>query len=58
MTQTKEQREGYIKALLEERRGYVMRSDDAGVAEVDAELARIGAEGKPAAKRAQKRTAE
>jgi hypothetical protein len=32
----------YIAGLLEERRGYVVRGDAKRVAEVDAELARVG----------------
>ena len=32
----------YVTALLEERRGYVIRGDQGRVAEVDAELARVG----------------
>jgi hypothetical protein len=52
MTLTKEQRENYIRALLEERRGYVLHGLDDRVAEVDAELARVGASAEPPAKRA------
>ena len=51
--------DAYIAALLEERRGYVVRGDAARVAEVDAELARVGhqpesADAPPAAERAVK----
>ncbi len=38
--------EAYIAALLRERRGYEMRGDSQGVADVDAEIVRVGA--KPA----------
>ena len=55
MTQTKEQRENYIRALLEERRGYVLHGLVDRVAEVDAELARVGAAAVPPAKRSSKR---
>jgi hypothetical protein len=36
--------DAYVAALLEERRGYVIRGDLGRVAEVDAELARVGYE--------------
>lgn len=49
---TDETRQELIKALLEEKRGYVMYGDKAAAAGVDAELARLAAEGKPKAKRA------
>jgi hypothetical protein len=52
---TDEKRQDLIKALLEERRGYVLYGDAAAVAGVDAELARLGAEGRPKAKRASTR---
>lgn len=35
--------DAYVAALLEERRGYVIRGDKKRVAEVDTELARVGA---------------
>jgi hypothetical protein len=41
-----------ITALLEERRGYEMRGDEERIAEVDAELKRLGHSGKPPSKRA------
>lgn len=47
----------YIAGLLEERRGYVAKGDDAAVAEVDAELKRVGHKAKAPAKRATKRPA-
>lgn len=37
----------YIAALLEERRGYVVRGDKKRTAEVDAELSRIGHKSAP-----------
>jgi hypothetical protein len=40
---TDEQREGTIAALLEERRGLVQRGLTSRVAQVDAELKRLGA---------------
>jgi hypothetical protein len=52
---TNEQRESYIKALLVERETYEKRDLEDRVAEVDAELARVGAEGKSPAKRATRR---
>lgn len=50
----------YIKALLEERAGYVARDNKDGVAEVDAELARVGHKpaGATAAKKREKATDE
>lgn len=35
-------KENWIAAYLRERQGYVLRKDPAGVALVDAELARLG----------------
>ena len=52
---TAEKRKELIAALIEERRGYVMHGNKDDVAGVDAELSRLGAEGKPAAKRSVKR---
>lgn len=52
---TDEQREAKIKALLKERRGYELRDEKDRVAQVDAELRRLGAEGAAPAKRATKR---
>lgn len=46
-----------IKALLEERRGYELHGKAERVAEVDAELRRLGAGGRPPVKRAVKRPA-
>ena len=54
---TEEQIKQYIRGLLDERRGYVARGDDARVAGVDAELKRVGYEAKAPAKRAEKRPA-
>lgn len=51
-TDTTEQKKAYIKALLEERRGAVTYGRDRRVAAIDAELARLGAGGKPPGKRA------
>lgn len=50
-----EQRTSYIAGLLEEKRGYAGQGLDDRVAEVDAELARVGAGGKTARKRAEAR---
>lgn len=52
-----EQRKEWVAALLEERRGYVTHGLDERVAEVDAVLARLGAEGVAPAKRATRRKA-
>lgn len=52
---TSEQREAYIKGLIQEREGYVTHGRADRVAAVDAELKRVRAEGKPASKRAQTR---
>ncbi len=52
---TDEKRQDLIKALLEEKRGYLLRDDAENAAAVDAELARLGAQGEPKAKRAAKR---
>ena len=52
---TKEMQDATIRALLEERRGYETHGNKHGVADVDAELARMGAEAQPKAKRAAKR---
>ena len=57
MADTKEQEKGYIAALLRERAGYVQQGNDAAVAEVDAELRRLGAKAETPAKRATKRKA-
>lgn len=55
MTTTKEETKLMIEALLEERRGYVMRDDKGGIEAVDKRLRELGAEGKAPAKRATKR---
>ena len=54
---TAEERKNLIAALIEERRGYVLRGQTDRVEQVNAELRRLGAEGKPPAKRSTKRTA-
>jgi hypothetical protein len=53
---TDDERKATIAGLLEERRGYVARGLDDRVAQVDAELRRIGAEAVPKVKRAAKRS--
>jgi hypothetical protein len=57
MADTKEQEQRYIAALVEERRGYVLRGLDAKVDAVDAELRRVGAKGAKPAARSEKRGA-
>lgn len=52
---TKEEKEASIKALLEERRGYLTRGEDERVAAVDAELKRLGAGAETASKKATRR---
>ncbi len=52
---TDEKRQDLIAAYIEERRGYEIHGNTEGVKAVNAELARLGAEGKPKAKRSQKR---
>lgn len=52
---TKEETDAQIKALLEERRGYVNRGEDDRVAQVDKELKRLGAAAEKPSTRAQKR---
>ena len=52
---TNEQRQRYITALLEERRGYDARGNADGVAQVDAELRRVGHEGTAPVTRAERR---
>lgn len=49
----KQQKETYIAALLNERKGYVTYGNEAGIADIDAELARLGHEAKPPAQRAE-----
>jgi len=52
---TAEKRKELIAALIEERRGYVLYGNKDDVAGVDAELARLGLEGSPPARRSAKR---
>lgn len=52
---TDEERARQIRALLEERAGYEARGDSDRAAQVDAELSRLGAQGKPPVKRAEQR---
>lgn len=52
---TDEQREAKIRALLQERRGYVVRGLDDRVAQVDEQLRLLGAQGAAPAKRSEKR---
>lgn len=54
---TSEQKQEYISALLEERRGYEMFGNADGLAAIDAELARVGHKAKAPSKRASKMTA-
>lgn len=49
----KQQKQEYIAALLSERAGYVRYGNEAGVQDIDAELARLGHDAKPPAKRAE-----
>jgi hypothetical protein len=56
MTISDEERAGKIRALLEERAAYEQRGDTTGVADVNASLRLLGAEGTPKAQRAAKRT--
>lgn len=51
-----EQRETYIKALLSEREGYVRYGNEAGVADIDAELEKVGHRAKTPAQRSEKMT--
>lgn len=52
---SEERRTGYIRALLEEKAAYEGSGKHDRAAEVEAELVRIGAAGKPPAKRSTKR---
>jgi hypothetical protein len=52
---TNEESARYVAALLEERRGYAARGLTDRVEAVDAELRRLGAQGKSPAKRSEKR---
>lgn len=54
-TETDEQAKAYIAALLREREGYERYGNADGVAQVNAELERAGANAAPPAKRAAKR---
>jgi hypothetical protein len=55
VSMTNEEKKTLVAALLEERRGYEIHGKKDRVALVDAELKRLGAEGKAPAKRAEKR---
>lgn len=55
MPMTSEQRAAQITALIEERRGYEIAGDTGRIADVDAELRRLGHEGTTPAARAEKR---
>jgi hypothetical protein len=57
MTDTKEQNEAYIAALLRERVGRELDGDDDSMKKIDAELKRVGHQAKAPAKRAEKRPA-
>lgn len=52
---TDEQTRDYIIGLLREKQGYEAKGDADGVRAVEAELARVGHEAAPPAKRAVKR---
>lgn len=52
---TDEQKRDYIASLIRERAGYARYGNGAGVADVDAELERIGHSGRPPQERAVKR---
>lgn len=54
---TEEQRAAKIAALVLEREGCLRRAQEDRVAAIDAELARLGAEGSSPAKRAARRKA-
>jgi len=54
---TEEERKAYIAGLLEERRGYEVKGDTDAIAQVDAELKRVGHKAKAPAKRSEKRPA-
>jgi hypothetical protein len=53
-----EQRNQYITALIQEREAYESRGNKTKAQAVTVELQRLGAEGKPKAKRAEKRPVE
>ena len=55
---TDQERQGYIRALLEERRGYEVRGEQSRVDLVNKQLRDMGAEGVPPVQRAAKRVVE
>lgn len=55
---TKEDQKATIAALLEERRGYMLREETDRVAQVDAQLKVLGHDAEKASKRAQRRPAQ
>lgn len=55
---TNEQKKAYIAALILEREGAVRYGREQDVEAIDAELARVGHDPKPPAKRATKMTAK
>ena len=55
---TKEETQATISALLEERRGYVLRGDEQRLAQVDAQLRALGASAEKPATRASRRKAK
>ena len=55
---TKEEQKATIAALLEERRGYVNRGEDARVAEVDKQLKALGHGAQKRSSQAEKRPSE
>jgi len=57
MAYTVEEKKATIRALIEERRGYVMRGLDDRVAAVDAQLRRLGASAEKPVQRASQRPA-
>lgn len=57
MVMTEQEKEGYVRALVHERKGYLARGEKDRAAEVDAELRRLGAEAEPVRKTAAKRKA-
>lgn len=54
---TNEQRANYIAGLIHERDMFAKRGDQDGVDQVNAQLRKLGHEGAPAQKRAEKRPA-
>lgn len=55
---TTEQKQRYIRALLRERAGYVQYGREDQVAQVDAELARVGHQATKPSERAERMTAK